>query len=152
MAKRKRTQAPKDSFREDAESFEGFPPAVVFNEVGQMVIGHVVRYSEGLSEYGPYPILVVNDEDSGEDVSIHLFHFVLARKVMELRPVPGERVAVKYLGKKDGKDAKHDPYRIFHVKVDRVEEKTPDSVSPNWDKYFDGALSQADLMSEDEGS
>lgn len=138
MARKKKTQ---DPFRQNIEEFDGFPPAIVFDEVGTLVIGHVVRYSEGNSEYGLYPICVVADEDSGDEVSLHLFHYVLARKFAELAPAPGERVAVKYLGKKDGKDSAHDAYKNFEVRVDRGEDTSPKGADGvEWGSYFDGAL------------
>jgi hypothetical protein len=83
-------------------------------EPGDRVIGTVIDVDSRTSEFGTYPIVVIETDD-GNEISIHGFHTVLKNEFARRPPQPGERIGVKYLGKnaKGGYEA----YRVVFDKV-----------------------------------
>jgi hypothetical protein len=71
------------------------------------------------SEYGVYPILTVEDAESGEFVSVHAFHTLLKNKILEMRPALGDVMTLHYEGTRPSKrlDKKGDPidYHLYYV-------------------------------------
>jgi hypothetical protein len=79
------------------------------------------------SEYGVYPILTVEDAESGEFVSVHAFHTLLKNKLVGdgtpanpgLRPKIGDVMTLHYEGTRPSKrlDKKGDPidYHLYYV-------------------------------------
>lgn len=105
---------------------------------GDVIIGTVQEVTKGWSDYTDtyYPIVVIKPDD-GDAVSVHAFHAVLRNRLTELRPVVGETLGIKYVGKQKSKDGKRD-VTVYIVKVegrsggnvwDEVEE-TPRVASP----------------------
>lgn len=82
------------------------------------VVGGVVVSIEQRVGYegAVYPAITVTDEDLGADVVIHAFHTTLRQDLDKARVMPGDELAVKYLGrlraKKGGKA--FEAYRLTH--------------------------------------
>lgn len=94
-----------------------------------ILIGQVVSIEMGTSEYGPYPLLVVRQED-GTEKAVHAFHTVLRNELVKHRPNVGEKIGIKYLGKqKAAEGSKYGSYIGYRVRVDR-----PLGAEFNWDK------------------
>ena len=89
-----------------------------------LLVGTVIEITAGQSEYtvsGKYPILVVLDEETGEEKAVHGFHSVLQNELLRQKPQPGERVGIKYLGEQATKPgSKFKSFIGYRVKVDRV--------------------------------
>ena len=68
-------------------------------EAGDKLVGEIVGLSErpGYDET-PYPIVTVRQDD-GTELALHAFHTVIANELAKQRPVVGERIGVKYLGR-----------------------------------------------------
>lgn len=69
---------------------------------GDRIIGKLIRYDRGESNYGPRWIAVLHVDPSNEYphgylCGVWLSHAVLVAKFKELRPKPGERVGVRRL-------------------------------------------------------
>jgi hypothetical protein len=62
------------------------------------VTGEVTAVDMAENQYGPYPVVTVKHDNSGELVAIHGFHTVLRNAFERIRPMPGARIAVRYLG------------------------------------------------------
>lgn len=86
-----------------------------------MLVGEIVRYETGMTEYGEAPIVVVANEDNGELLSVWLLHQVLLSEFQKLKPKPGERVGIKRLA-----DDPERRYRRYAVRVDREDAGVPD--------------------------
>jgi hypothetical protein len=95
-------------------------------EPGGMLIGVVTALSEREGAYGVYPIVTVRQDD-GTD---HAFHDVARAKLARAKPKVGERIGIKYLGKRDRQSGQ--PYHDYKVEVDR-----PDG-DVDWGKYGEG--------------
>lgn len=99
-----------------------------------VVEGTVVEVDERTGEYGSYPVVVLEVGD-GAEVAVHGFHCVLKNELAKLRPAVGDRLAVKYLGKPDGKS-----YELYKVVIER---KTSTEPEPDWDSH---AKASADAL------
>lgn len=106
-------------FREELEAFDGFPEAWKPN-VGALLIGKVLRYDEGSTEYGECKICLVEDEETGEPRAVWIFHKVLLGEFEKKLPKVGERIGIKRLP-----DAAKG-YRRYALWVDREEPDVPD--------------------------
>lgn len=84
----------------------------------------VTTSTEG--EFGSYPILTVATDD-GEGRSLHCFHTVLRNAVEGYRVSPGDRIGVKYNGKKKSKqtDMEYDSYNVLVQKAGQAELTAP---------------------------
>jgi hypothetical protein len=96
-------------------------------EAGDKLVGLVTELSQREGAYGTYPIVTVRGAD-GRELAFHAFHQVAQNELARAKPAIGERVAVKYLGMKDGAGG---GYHAYRVAVDRVEPAL------NWDAYAD---------------
>lgn len=88
-------------------------------EPGEQLIGTVLRYSEGQTDFGRSWIAVVRPENGDEDVSIWLSHTVLKRVFAEKRPKVGERIGVRRL---EDVDRDGGGYRMYSLVVDREDD------------------------------
>jgi hypothetical protein len=86
---------------------------------GDKLVGKVTDLTLGWSDYtqSNYPIVTVHDEDKDEDVAIHCFHYVLKKKMEELKPQVGERIGVAMTGSKPSKDGRR-TITLYSVKVE----------------------------------
>jgi hypothetical protein len=89
------------------------------------LIGTFVEMTSATTAYGPCWVMVVELDDKTRR-SVWLIHTVLRNELSRVRPEPGERIGVKYLGKQ-GEGATG--YIGYRVKVDRPQGKAFD-----WDK------------------
>jgi hypothetical protein len=90
---------------------------------GDVIVGKVLEVDRGWSDWTKsyYPIVTIQP-DEGARVAIHAFHTTLRGKLTELRPLPGERLAVKYMGERP---LKSDPKRTVHVYNAKVMDRAP---------------------------
>jgi hypothetical protein len=85
-----------------------------------VLIGKVVSIEQGTSEYEPYPLIVV-EQDDGTEMAVHGFHTVLKNELIKQRPQIGERIGIKYLGEVPTKPgSKFKSYTGYRVKVERA--------------------------------
>jgi hypothetical protein len=84
-------------------------------EFGDKIVGTVVDVDSRTTEYGTYPIVVL-ETDAGDEIAVHGFHTVLKNEFAKRPPTLGERIGVKYLGKSD---KGYEAYRVVFAK--RVE-------------------------------
>ena len=83
------------------------------------LIGTVVEISFASSDYEPYPLLVIRQED-GSEKAVHAFHTVLKNELLRQKPNIGERIGIKYLGEQPTKPgSKFKSFIGYRVKVDR---------------------------------
>jgi len=94
---------------------EGWRP-----EPGDVLRGKVVdvtRTQDRFNADKTYPIVTIERED-GEQVAVHAFHIVLQNALRQVRPMPGDSLAIKYGGRKARKgddEATTDDRDKFHV-------------------------------------
>ena len=98
-----------------------------------LIVGTVAGYEQGETMYGPVTILLLDEEDregspTGDCVSVWLAHKVLWDEVRRLRPLPGERIAIRR-----NSDHPHKNYKRYTVIVDRKETNT-EAWKPDWDR------------------
>lgn len=113
------TDAGRRDLRGELEDFDGYPESWR-PDVGEIIVGEVLRYDSGHTEYGEYPIAVLRDKSTGEERGVWLMHTVLRDEFEEKRPKPGERVGIKRLPDADK------GYKRYAVRVDRDEPEMPE--------------------------
>lgn len=119
---------------------EGWRP-----EPGDVVIGVVDEVTSREGDYGPYPLIVIEQED-GELVAVHAFHTVLKNEIEAQAPSVGDEIGVKYLGTqepKGGLKKGQDPFHAYRVRLDRKSPKgstvpTPPRAATEFEKSGDG--------------
>ena len=103
----------KDLRKELEELEEEYPPAW-HPEPGEILVGTIRRYDEGRTPYGQVRTVIIQDEETGERVSLWISGAVIRNEFDRLRPEPGERVGIRYLGKDQQKG-----YHKYKMRVDR---------------------------------
>jgi hypothetical protein len=84
-----------------------------------VIIGEVTEISFASSDYEPYPLIVIRQED-GTEKAVHAFHTVLKNELLRQKPNIGERIGIKYLGEQPTKPgSKFKSFIGYRVKVDR---------------------------------
>lgn len=84
-----------------------------------MIVGEVVDIQVGTSDYDPYPLILIRQDD-GEEKAVHGFHTVLKNELKRQRPQIGERMGIKYLGEQKTKPgSKFNSFIGYRVKVER---------------------------------
>jgi len=125
-ASRRTTPPPRSErrdLRDELDRFEGYPAAWI-PDVGDVLVGEILRYGSGPTAYGRFPVVTVADEETGEELSVWLLHTALRSEFAQLRPRIGERIGIRRL--EDGtSDATGHTYRRFLVRVDRPEGELP---------------------------
>ena len=107
-----------DEFREDMNSFDGTFPQSWRPEVGDIIVGQVTGFSTGpAGEYGPRPIIIMQDETTEETVSVWLLSQILIGAVQDARPRVGDRIGIKRLADRTGASGR--TYKNWLVRVDR---------------------------------
>lgn len=95
---------------------DGFEHAAAWRpEPGDIIRGTVTELAWGYSEYGEYPIVILQSNSGGESVAIHAFHTALRQRIEKLKPLSGDPLAVKFLGDVKSKDGKRE-YKGYLVK------------------------------------
>lgn len=99
----------------DAGYAEGWRP-----DEGAVLIGRVSDVGMGFSTFtnGNYPIVTVEPEGGGEPVAVHGFHAGLFSQLTQLRPVVGERIGFKYVGKRPHKTDKSKSVAVYNVRIE----------------------------------
>jgi len=74
---------------------------------GATVTGTIVTIVPRDGDFGRYPVVVL---DTGADhyQAVHAFHGVIQNELREMRAAPGERITIRYDGKRDHNKAKDD--------------------------------------------
>jgi hypothetical protein len=78
---------------------------------GDKVIGTVTALDVRDGTYGSYPIVTIDTGDG--ELALHCFHEVLANELAKIAPKIGDRVGVKYAGKRPERG-----YHIYRVQRD----------------------------------
>lgn len=79
---------------------------------GDILDAHLVAVVKRPSEYGAYPVLILDRGDDLMFAAFHAFHSIARDKLRELKPARGERVVIAYPGPQDSrkrKDSKGNP-------------------------------------------
>lgn len=98
----------------DATYAEGWKP-----EPGDKLIGKVIALDQRDDAYsdGTYPIVTIRTDDDKE-LAWHGFHAVARAELAKQRPKVGERIGVKYVGKREGGQGESG-YAVWRVVVER---------------------------------
>ena len=97
----------KDRLDEEPEQVEGWKP-----DPGDELIGKVVRVNTRKMDDEPdYPVVTIQQED-GEKLAFHAKPQMARERIEEEQPIPGDEIAVRYLGKEQGKTYEYHNYRI----------------------------------------
>ena len=90
-------------------------------EPGATVIGTITSVDIGYSTYvgqrNSYPIITVEQENGDGPIAIHAFHIGLFAQLLRLQPAIGERIGIKYHGKRPVKNNPSQEVAIYTVKV-----------------------------------
>jgi len=117
------------SFRDEVAKSDGTTLGTSWAEEESPVIaGELLRYEKATTRYGEAVIAVIRDDKLGE-VSVWLTPTVLKSRFADARPVPGEVVGIKYLGKHPVKN-----YKQYSVLV-----QGRSGISVDWAKLEDDA-------------
>ena len=84
----------------------------------------IERDWDELDAYLSYPLLCIATDD-GESVRVHAFHTVAKRELSRLRPVPGDRIGIKYVGKDEERG-----YEKYRVVLERPQAEASPKVLP----------------------
>lgn len=95
---------------------KGFPESWRPEE-GEKIIGTVVEYGVGPTDYGERDTVVVRLAD-GTEKTVWLLHDVLINQFKREKPQPGERIAVKYVGQKTNPTSQR-RYKDYRLMVER---------------------------------
>ncbi|MDA2927996.1 hypothetical protein MYX78_12335, partial [Acidobacteria bacterium AH-259-G07] len=63
--------------RSELQNFDGTFPESWKPDIGDILVGTLVRYDSGYTDYGEYLIAVIQDDETGEKRSVWLLHEVL---------------------------------------------------------------------------
>ena len=98
------------------------PEAWIAENEGDTLKGSVVGYEEAFGQFGPETICLI---DTGDTVmALWLYGAVLKDSFAKLKPQIGERIGVRYLGKRQGENSPN-PYKMWKVVVPGRMGKTP---------------------------
>jgi hypothetical protein len=78
---------------------------------GDKLIGTVTGLTEGTGNWGPYPIVEVEQAD-GTIVAAHCFHTILRNEIEGRKPAIGDQIGIKYKGKRHGRDQEYEDYTV----------------------------------------
>jgi len=98
------------------------------DEPGDTIEGEFVRLDRGTTEYGAAAIAVIRTDD-GSERAVWLLHAVLKQELGRVRPEPGERLAIRFDGRKTS--TRGHSYAAYSVAVDREES------APSWEDIDD---------------
>ncbi len=99
----------------EARLSEDYPQSWIPEAEGDTIVGEVVRYTTGTTQYGESPVVVLRTADGLR--SVWLLSTVLRSQFGKLKPRPGERVGIRYGSERTS--ASGNAYRDFRVEVDR---------------------------------
>ena len=96
----------KDKLDEEYEQVDAWRP-----QPGQELIGTVARINTRKTDQGDYPVVTIREAD-GSKLAFHAFHSVARTRLAEENPLPGDEMAIRYLGEQEGKNFTYHNYRI----------------------------------------
>lgn len=97
---------------------------------GDIIRGVVTELAKGYGNFDPYIIVIVrlsekcSNQETGTEVAIHCFHTALANKMLEFKPIPGEKISVLYQGERDVKRPQRGRKSTFHSYLVKMEDRT----------------------------
>ena len=105
-------------------------------EAGEHIFGEVEEVGTREGDYGEYTVVTLLLED-GSVSSVAGFGTVLAGKLAELDPQPGDHLGVKFRGEKTGKNGKE--YKDWTVVIQRAQTATltPAAEAATGDEFSD---------------
>lgn len=103
--------------------------------------GEIIDISEHETKYGPYPVLVVRD-DNGEARTVHCLRGALLWSVVRARPSVGDRIGIRY----DGQTGSSNAHRYM------VAFETATETAPNWDRIATTQRERSDGKPDETGS
>jgi hypothetical protein len=97
----------------DYDFAEGWKP-----EPGDVLEGRITGIDTGTNDYGSYPIVTVQRED-GTSGAVHCFHSTIRGQLARLRPMVGNKIGIKYMGKRKAKNPTpgRSDYADYRVKM-----------------------------------
>lgn len=87
---------------------------------GNTLVGALAHREMRTTEYGTYPVVYIQKEETGELFAIHAFHQTLKDGLKTLAPQRGSFVSITYAGLKESntrKDSKGDVVSYHHYIV-----------------------------------
>lgn len=99
----------------------------------EILDGYVAMVYGRTSNYGTYPVVVVDQDGSGRLLAFHAFHEVAMQQLKELRPGQGDHIAIVAHPKRasnNRKDAKGDP--VVYSPYDIYNPDELAEVGSNW--------------------
>jgi hypothetical protein len=87
---------------------------------GDALEGRLVRIlkRQNSTEYGAYPVLIVDTGDPQHYTAVHCFHTILLDQLMTFKPRPGDDIFLTYHGKVKSKNKAADgAQRYYHQYV-----------------------------------
>jgi hypothetical protein len=109
-------------------------PGAMETQSRRKALREVIDVREFTSEFGTYPTITVKVDD-GPEVIWHAFHTVGKSELARQRPEIGDRIAVKYFGRKN--DVNYELYRVLVEKAEPQPTKALD-----WDQVAAAAESE----------
>lgn len=92
------------------------PEAWVPENEGELIFGEVEEVSRREGDFGEYTVVTLVDAD-GQVWNVAGFGTVLAGKLEDLDPQPGDKLGVKFAGEKTAKNGK--AYKDWRVIIER---------------------------------
>ena len=103
---------------------------------GSILEGFLVAVVKRTSEYGTYPVLIIDDGENEALHAFHAFHSISRDKLRELKPARGERITIAYPGPQESrkrKDANGNPV-TYHPYIIYCPDRPDEDVSEyDWD-------------------
>jgi hypothetical protein len=93
------------------------PETITLTNPGDSFVGTFLGLTTGRSKYGERPILLLADTN-GQPRRIWVLHRVFWGELNKLRPAPGERIGIRYLGRQENRRG-DDSYHAYEVVTDR---------------------------------
>lgn len=86
---------------------------------GDEITGTVADIDRGWSSQQDayYPIVTLNPEDGGDPVAVHAFHASLKARLTDLKPAIGEKLFIRFVGKREQKNRPDRMVAVYQVKV-----------------------------------
>ena len=87
-------------------------------EVGEEILGRVVGWTEGQTRLGETKrIVILEDVETGERISVWLLYRVLADEIEEAKLEPGDTLLIRRLADRTSRVGQR--YRKYEIAVDR---------------------------------
>ena len=123
----------KDKLDEEYEQVDAWRP-----QPGQELIGTIVRINDRKTDQGVYPVVTIREAD-GSKLAFHAFHAVAKTRLAEENPLPGDEMAIRYLGEQEGKNFTYHNYRIV-VEHNQMPTKDAENVAATQQEKEDGEI------------